>query len=100
MRLRCQVPVRAAAETHAREPAPAIPDSAVLVTGSKKTVLVDKGQGRFEPRDVKLGRRDDDDVEISQGIISDGEPVVVSASFLTDVAVAAAVRPFMVTTSG
>lgn len=98
MRLRCQVPVSAiAAETNAREAAPAIPDSAVLDTGSKKAVLVDKGQGRLEPRDVKLGRRGDDDVEISQGIISDGEPVVVSASFLTD-AVSAAARPFMATT--
>ncbi len=89
MRIRCQVPVNAAAETNAREAAPAIPDSAVLDTGSKQTVPVDKGQGRFEPRDVKLGRRGGDYVEISQGI-SDGEPVVVSASFLIDAVVAAA----------
>jgi len=61
----------------------AIPDSAVLDTGSKQAVLVDKGQGRFEPRDVKLGDRGGGYVEVRGGI-SDGEPVVISANFLID----------------
>ena len=61
----------------------AIPDSAVLDTGSKQAVLVDRGEGRFEPRDVKLGHRGGGYVEIRQGI-SAGELVVVSANFLID----------------
>ena len=42
-----------------------------------------RAQGRFEPRDVKLGHRGDGYVEIREGI-ADGEPVVVSANFLID----------------
>ena len=45
--------------------------------------LIDKGQGRFEPREVKLGRRGGGYVEVRQGV-ADGEPVVVSANFLID----------------
>lgn len=66
-----------------RDPVLAIPDSAVLDTGSKQTVLVDKGEGRFEPRDVKLGHRGDGYVEVRGGV-KEGEPVVVSANFLID----------------
>ena len=61
----------------------AIPDSAVLDTGSKQAVLVDKGEGRFEPRDVKLGHRGNGYVEVREGV-AEGEPVVVSANFLID----------------
>jgi len=38
-------------------PVLAVPDSSVLDAGSRQAVLVDKGEGRFEPREVKLGRR-------------------------------------------
>jgi Cu(I)/Ag(I) efflux system membrane fusion protein len=65
------------------EPVLSVPESAVLDTGSRQAIFVDKGQGRFEPRDVKLGHRGDGYVEIREGI-SDGEPVVVSANFLID----------------
>ena len=41
----------------APEPVLAVPDSAVIDSGSRQVVLVDKGEGRFEPREVKLGRR-------------------------------------------
>ena len=41
-----------------------IQDSAVIDTGSRQTVLVDKGEGRFEPREVKLGRRGGGYVEV------------------------------------
>jgi Cu(I)/Ag(I) efflux system membrane fusion protein len=34
-----------------------VPDSAVLDTGTRQTVLIDRGEGRFEPRAVKLGAR-------------------------------------------
>ena len=65
------------------EPVLAIPDNAVLDTGSKQAVFIDKGEGRFEPRAVKLGHRGDGYVEIREGI-AEGEPVVVSANFLID----------------
>ena len=73
------------AEINTGSPAPvlAVPDSAVLDTGSRQAVLVDKGEGRFEPRDVKLGHRGDGYVEIRKGV-AEGEPVVVSANFLID----------------
>jgi Cu(I)/Ag(I) efflux system membrane fusion protein len=65
------------------EPVLAIPASAVLDTGSRQSVLVDKGQGRFEPREVELGQRGQDYVEVRKGL-ADGETVVVSANFLID----------------
>jgi Cu(I)/Ag(I) efflux system membrane fusion protein len=61
----------------------AVPDSAVLDTGKKQAVLVERGEGRYEPREVKLGRRADGYVEILDGV-KDGEKVVVSANFLID----------------
>jgi membrane fusion protein, copper/silver efflux system len=46
-------------------------------------VIVDKGDGRFEPRPVKVGVRGDGYTEISEGI-AEGEKIVVSANFLID----------------
>ncbi|QDW40700.1 efflux RND transporter periplasmic adaptor subunit [Bradyrhizobium sp. KBS0727] len=64
-------------------PVLAVPESAVMDTGSRQAVFVDKGQGRLEPRDVTLGQRGDGYVEIRDGV-AEGEPVVVSANFLVD----------------
>ncbi len=61
----------------------AVPDSAVLDTGTKQTVLVDRGEGRFEPRAVKLGARADGYVTVIGGL-AEGEKVVVGANFLID----------------
>jgi Cu(I)/Ag(I) efflux system membrane fusion protein len=61
----------------------AVPESAVLDTGTRQTVLVDKGSGRFEPREIKIGQRGDGFVEVRDGL-ADGEPVVTSANFLID----------------
>jgi membrane fusion protein, copper/silver efflux system len=61
----------------------AIPDSAVLDSGSRQAVLVDKGEGRFEPREVKLGHRGEGYVEVREGLAED-DPVVTSANFLID----------------
>ena len=49
--------VDAEIETGSAESVLAIPESAVLDSGSRQAVLVDKGEGRFEPREVKLGHR-------------------------------------------
>lgn len=60
-----------------------VPDSSVLDTGTRQAVLVDKGEGRFEPREVKLGRRGGGYIEVRDGL-ADGEAVVTSANFLID----------------
>ena len=60
-----------------------VPTSAVIDSGTRQVVLVEKGEGRFEPREVKLGRRSDNYVEVTRGV-QDGEPVVVAANFLID----------------
>ena len=65
------------------QPVLAVPESAVLDTGSRQAVFVDKGQGRLEPRDVKPGRHGDGYVEIREGLM-EGDAVVVSANFLID----------------
>jgi Cu(I)/Ag(I) efflux system membrane fusion protein len=60
-----------------------VPDSAVIDTGNRQVVIVDKGEGSFEPRDVKIGMRGDGMAEIMEGV-AEGEKVVVSANFLID----------------
>ncbi|WP_424138230.1 efflux RND transporter periplasmic adaptor subunit [Roseomonas chloroacetimidivorans] len=64
-------------------PTVAVPDSAVLDSGTRQVVLVERAPGRYEPRSVQLGRRADGQVEIRQGIKA-GERVVVGANFLID----------------
>ncbi|MCW2078595.1 UNVERIFIED_ORG: Cu(I)/Ag(I) efflux system membrane fusion protein [Bradyrhizobium japonicum] len=75
--------VDAAIDTGNPAPVLSVAESAVLDTGSRQAVLVDKGQGRFEPREVKLGRRGDGYVEIRDGL-AEGDVIVTSANFLID----------------
>jgi Cu(I)/Ag(I) efflux system membrane fusion protein len=65
------------------EPVIAVPISAVIDSGTRQVVLVVKGEGRFEPRPVKLGRRGDGYIELLDGI-REGEEVVTAATFLID----------------
>ena len=60
-----------------------VPRSAVLDSGTRPVVLVETGPGSFAPRDVTLGRRGGDRIEILDGV-AEGEQVVVSANFLID----------------
>lgn len=60
-----------------------VANSAVIDSGNRQVVIIDRGEGRFEPREVKLGRRGDGRVEIMEGV-ADGDKVVVSANFLID----------------
>ena len=60
-----------------------VPASAVLHGGSRQTVLVELAEGRFEPREVKLGVQGNDYVEVLEGV-GEGEKVVVTANFLID----------------
>lgn len=60
-----------------------VPDSAVIDSGTRRIVLVQVEEGRFEPREVKLGARSDSYIEVLEGV-KDGEQVVVAANFLID----------------
>jgi Cu(I)/Ag(I) efflux system membrane fusion protein len=61
----------------------AIPDEAVLDSGMRKVVFIDKGQGRYAPAEVKLGGKFDGYYEVLSGL-SPGERIIASASFLLD----------------
>ena len=61
----------------------AVPESAVIDSGVRKVVIVQLAEGRFEPREVQLGTRSEDWVEVKGGIAA-GENVVVAANFLID----------------
>lgn len=60
-----------------------VPRSAVIDSGTRQIVLVQIAEGRFEPRAVRLGRRNEDRVAVLEGI-EEGEQVVVAANFLID----------------
>jgi membrane fusion protein, copper/silver efflux system len=81
--LRPEMYVDAEIETGTPDPVLAVPESAVLDSGARQAVLIDKGDGRFEPREVKLGRRGGGYVEITDGV-AEGDAVVTSANFLID----------------
>lgn len=70
-------------EAGAAKPVVSIPNSAVIDTGDRQVVIIDKGDGRFESKNVKLGIRGEDRTEITKGINA-GDSVVVSANFLLD----------------
>ncbi len=61
----------------------AVPNSAVIDSGTRRVVLVQTGEGRFESRVIKLGARGQEYVEVLDGV-REGENVVVSANFLID----------------
>ena len=60
-----------------------VPAEAVLDTGLKQTVFVDRGNGFFEPRQVTIGERGGDRIEILSGLKA-GERIVTSGNFLID----------------
>jgi RND family efflux transporter MFP subunit len=60
-----------------------VPVSAVMPTGTRNVVFVDKGQGKLEPRIVELGAKYGDSYEVKSGLQGD-ERVVASANFLID----------------
>lgn len=60
-----------------------VPESAVIDSGVRQVVLVAKGDGRFVPREVKVGARGDGSVQILEGLDA-GDSVVTSANFLID----------------
>lgn len=64
-------------------PLVAVPNSAVIDSGTRQVVILDRGEGRFEPKEVKLGRRGGGFTEVREGV-AEGDRVVVAANFLID----------------
>jgi len=60
-----------------------VPTGAVLPTGTRNIVFVNRGDGTFVPRDVQIGLRSDSLVEIATGLKA-GDEVVASATYLLD----------------
>ena len=60
-----------------------VPVDAVIDSGGKRVVILDKGDGKFEPREVTLGARGDGFVEVKTGIAA-GDKIVTAANFLID----------------
>jgi len=64
-------------------PVVAVPNDSVIDTGTRQVVILDRGEGKFEPRVVKVGLRGEGFTEIREGIAA-GDRVVVAANFLID----------------
>jgi len=60
-----------------------VPEGAVIDTGLRQIVIIDKGEGYFEPREIKVGVKVESYYEVVKGLKS-GERVVTSANFLID----------------
>ena len=65
------------------EPVVAVSNDAVIDTGERQVVLLDRGEGRFEPKEVKVGVRGEGYTEIRDGVAV-GDRVVTAANFLID----------------
>jgi len=71
-------------ELSVRRPAAVtVPMDALVESGIRTVVFVDRGNGYFEPRRVETGWRFDDRVEIVRGL-TPGERIVLSGNFLID----------------
>ena len=60
-----------------------VPVSAIMPTGDRNIVFVDKGEGKLEPRIVRLGSKYGDIYEVQSGL-QESERVIASANFLID----------------
>jgi Cu(I)/Ag(I) efflux system membrane fusion protein len=60
-----------------------VPMDALVYSGDRTRVYVERGQGKFEAREVQTGSRVGDQVEILHGITS-GDRIVVAGTFLVD----------------
>ncbi len=60
-----------------------VPDSAVIDTGDRRLVLIDRADGTLEPRVIEVGAKTGDGYQVLRGL-SKGDRVVTSANFLLD----------------
>ncbi len=63
------------------EPRLQVPVSAVVYTGPRRLVFVDQGEGRFSPREIRVGREANGNYEVLEGLAA-GERVATSGVFL------------------
>lgn len=71
-------------ELHVNVPsAITVPADAIIDSGARKTVFVERGDGQFEPRLIETGWRLGERVQVASGI-TPGERIVVSGNFLID----------------
>src|SRR5918996_4563697 len=61
----------------------AVPEEAVLDSGTRKLVFVEKGNGHFEPKEVKVGAKLDGFYQLTSGL-NEGEKIAASSAFLLD----------------
>jgi RND family efflux transporter MFP subunit len=59
------------------------PETAVLNSGDRQVVFLDRGDGHFEPRAVKIGQQSGGRIEILDGL-QEGDRIVTSGNFLID----------------
>lgn len=60
-----------------------VPKDAILLTGERAVIFIHHGGGKIEWRDVKLGVRSGNLVEVTEGI-REGDQIITSANFLID----------------
>lgn len=61
----------------------AVPSGAVIDSGTRQVVLIAREEGRYEPKNVKIGRKGDGFIEILSGV-TEGNKVVTNGNFLID----------------
>lgn len=60
-----------------------VPSEAILNSGTRQVVFIAKGDGYFEPRDIKIGDQFDRQTVVLAGL-KPGEKIVASGNFLID----------------
>jgi membrane fusion protein, copper/silver efflux system len=60
-----------------------VPDQAIIRSGLRTLVVIAKGNGYFQPREIKIGRTAGGYTEVFSGV-NEGEDIVVSSQFLID----------------
>lgn len=69
--------------TGSNESVLAVPSGAVIDSGTRQIVLIAREEGRYEPKDVEIGRSGDGYIEIVSGV-AEGDKVVTNGNFLID----------------
>jgi RND family efflux transporter MFP subunit len=60
-----------------------VPEESVILSGTRNIVVLDRGNGTFEVREVQLGVNGNGLWEVTEGI-NEGDRIVVSSQFLID----------------